>query len=305
MTKTADWIAVDWGTTHLRVWVFGPGDEEIAHLTAEKGMGALVRGEYEAALLGLIAPYLADGVATQVIACGMVGARQGWAEAGYQTVPCPPPGIEAATRVATSDPRLDLWILPGLSQDHPPDVMRGEETQIAGVLSENPGFDGTLCLPGTHAKWVQISAGEIVSFRTVMTGELYAAISAHTVLRHSVGEADDEAAFLDGVQDGLMSPEALSVLMFRLRAESLLEGLSPGAAAARLSGLLIGLELAGTRGYWLGAEVAIVGGATLTAKYAAALRAQGLVPRVADGGAMALTGLRVARSSAVDDGGPK
>ena len=55
--------------------------------------------------------------------------------------------------------------------------MRGEETQIAGFLALNPKFDGVICLPGTHTKWVHISAGEIVSFRTFMTGEMFALLS--------------------------------------------------------------------------------------------------------------------------------
>jgi hypothetical protein len=73
--------------------------------------------------------------------------------------------------------------------------MRGEETQIAGFLAQNPGFDGVLCLPGTHTKWVHISAGEVVSFRSFMTGELFATVGPHSVLRHSVGEGWDDAAF--------------------------------------------------------------------------------------------------------------
>jgi 2-dehydro-3-deoxygalactonokinase len=87
---------------------------------------------------------------------------------------------------ATKDPRLRVSILPGLKQAVPPDVMRGEETQIAGFLAAAPGFDGVLCLPGTHAKWVQISAEEVVSFRTFMTGELFDLLSTQSVLRHSI-----------------------------------------------------------------------------------------------------------------------
>lgn len=49
--------------------------------------------------------------------------------------------------------------------------MRGEEIQIAGYLAEKPDFDGVICLPGTHTKWVRISAGEIVGFATFLTGE--------------------------------------------------------------------------------------------------------------------------------------
>jgi len=74
-----------------------------------------------------------------------------------------------------------MHILPGLKQDKNPDVMRGEETQIAGFLAGNPDFDGVLCLPGTHTKWVHISAKEIVSFQTVMTGELFALLSQNSV----------------------------------------------------------------------------------------------------------------------------
>jgi 2-dehydro-3-deoxygalactonokinase len=65
--------------------------------------------------------------------------------------------------------------------------MRGEETGIAGFLEREPGFNGALCLPGTDTKWARVSAGEVVSFRTAMTGELFAAISGQTVPRHSVG----------------------------------------------------------------------------------------------------------------------
>ena len=66
--------------------------------------------------------------------------------------------------------------------------MRGEETQVAGFLALNEGWDGTLCLPGSHTKWVAVSAGEVTGFRTFMTGELFAAATGHTVLRHSVGD---------------------------------------------------------------------------------------------------------------------
>lgn len=297
MTGTADWIAVDWGTSNLRAWVFDGAGREIAHLAADKGMGGLAPGAFEPALLELVGPYLAEGRTTPVIACGMAGARRGWAEAAYDSVPCPPPGIGRATRAPAADPRLEVAILPGLSQDRPADVMRGEETQIAGFLAGHPGFDGTICLPGTHSKWVQVSAGEIVSFRTVMTGEVFAALSQHTVLRHSVGSGHDEDAFLAGVRDAMTSPEALTARLFGLRAEGLLHGLGAEAAASRLSGLLIGLELAGARGYWLGARVALVGGEALTRLYAAALGAQGVAAETAEGDAMVLAGLKAARAS--------
>jgi 2-dehydro-3-deoxygalactonokinase len=298
MSGLADWIAVDWGTSRLRTWPIDGAGRVIAHLSSDKGMGGLAPQAFEPALLDLVAPHLDPVRATPVIACGMVGARQGWAEAGYEAVPCAPPGLARATRAPATDPRLDVAILPGLRQDSPADVIRGEETQIAGFLAATPGFDGTICLPGTHSKWVQVSAGEVVSFRSVMTGELFAAIAGHTVLRHSLGEPTDESAFLEGVAEAMARPEALTARLFGLRAEALLHGLAADTAAARASGLLIGLELAGARGYWLGTRLALVGAPALTARYAAALGAQGAVPEIADGDAMVLAGLQAASAQA-------
>ena len=121
----------------------------------------------------------------------------------------------------STDPRLDVRVIPGLKQTSPADVMRGEETQIAGYLAGNPGFDGVLCLPGTHSKWVQVSAGEVVSFRTFMTGEMFALLARTSVLRLTVGEGWHDAAFADAVADSMARPEALSQRLFSIRAEGL------------------------------------------------------------------------------------
>jgi 2-dehydro-3-deoxygalactonokinase len=170
-----------------------------------------------------------------------------------------------------------MLIAPGLKQMSPADVMRGEETQIAGALALRPGFDGVLCLPGTHAKWVQVSAGEVVSFQTYMTGEMFALLSTQSVLRHGMsGDGDDDAAFDAGLSDALSRPERIAARLFSLRAEGLIGGLSPVAAKSRLSGLLIGIELAAARPYWLGQDVAIIGATALASRYAHALQLQGV-----------------------------
>ena len=280
-----DWIAVDWGTSNLRAWAMGAGGI-LAEASSEDGMGKLARDGFEPALLRLIGPWL-DGRAlggrgldagpVPVIACGMVGSRQGWCEAAYRTVPCTPLDAAALVAAPTTDPRLTVRIAPGLKQTAPADVMRGEETQIAGVLSLMPGYDGVLCLPGTHSKWAQISAGEVVSFQTFMTGEMFALLSEASVLRHGLqGDGWDDAAFDAAVSDALSRPERLGARLFSLRAEGLIAGLTPAAARARLSGLLIGTELAAARPYWLGQRVTLVGAATLSGAYAQALRSQGV-----------------------------
>jgi 2-dehydro-3-deoxygalactonokinase len=295
MTKIIpDWIAVDWGTSNLRAWAMGP-DGVLAEATSDEGMGKLTRDQFEGALLRLISPWLGSGK-TRVIACGMVGARQGWHEAKYRAVPCTPVAAGELTPVATADPRLDVAIVAGLSQSKPADVMRGEETQIAGALALLPEFDGVFCLPGTHSKWVHVSAGEVVSFQTFMTGEMFALLSTQSVLRHGMASGGwDDAAFDEGLSEAISRPEKIAARLFTLRAEGLLAGLSADAARARLSGLLIGIELAAAKPYWLGQEVVLVGTEALTASYARALATQGLSARKLDATACTLSGLASAR----------
>lgn len=284
-----DWIAVDWGTSHLRAWAMSAAGRVLAEATSDRGMGSLDRAGFEPALLDLADPWLSAGT-TAVVACGMVGSRQGWTEAPYVDVPCKPLELQPVPAPAR-DKRIAVSIVPGLRQIQPADVMRGEETQIAGFLSREPGFDGVLCLPGTHTKWAQISAGEVVSFRSFMTGELFATLSRHSILRHSLGQGWDDVAFDAALIDAMAKPEMMAARLFSIRAEGLLGALGGDAARARLSGLLVGAELAAARPYWLGQAVAVIGADFPAQVYMRALAAQGVEPRGCDAAELTRAGL--------------
>ena len=256
-------------------------------------MFGLDRDEFEVTLLSHVAPWLGNDH-TPIIACGMVGARQGWEEAPYRAVPATPLGD--IHTVACRDSRISMHILPGLKQERSADVMRGEETQIAGFLVDDPEYDGILCLPGTHTKWAHISAGEVVSFQTFMTGEMFDLLSRESVLRHSVGDggAIDHEAFLAAVSDTISRPEAVATQLFKIRAVDLLHGADQSVSRARLSGILLGLELAAARPYWLGQSVALIGAPALNALYAKALSAQGVTASLHDVASTTFTGLTAA-----------
>lgn len=289
---TPAWIAVDWGTSHLRAWAMSASGTVLAQAGSDRGMGRLDRAGFEPALLALAGAWLQGP--TPVIACGMVGSRQGWVEAPYAATPCPPQGGSFA-RAQSDDPRLAVHVIPGIKQLHPADVMRGEETQIAGYLAQNKGWDGVICLPGTHTKWAHISAGEIVSFQTFMTGELFATLATQTVLRHSIAaDGWDDAAFETGLTDAYGRPEKLAARLFALRAESLLHDLSGTAARARLSGLLIGAELAAAKPYWLGQQIAVIGAGALARLYVTTLAQHGAPATQVNAEAATLAGLTAA-----------
>ncbi|MGH1576371.1 2-dehydro-3-deoxygalactonokinase [Planktotalea sp.] len=284
------WIGVDWGTTNLRAYAMTEQGELLDECCSEQGMSSLEPCAYEAALRSLIAHWDLPNPCT-IVACGMVGSRQGWQEAPYRAVPCTA-GTDSPVRVNHSGNDLNVWLIPGVKQNDPADVMRGEETQIAGFLALNDDWDGVICLPGTHSKWVHVSAGEIVSFRTFMTGEVFQAISTQTVLKHSLsGEDWDHAAFETALSDTLSRPENLGSTLFSLRASDLLHGQSSGTARARLSGCLIGAELAAAKPYWLGQRIAIIGNDRLCDLYSFSLSQQGIQAERSEAGAITRAGL--------------
>src|SRR5206468_1917494 len=63
--------------------------------------------------------------------------------------------------------------------------MRGEETQILGMVAAAEGFAAAsrlIILPGTHSKWAIVAKGRIEAFATFLTGELYAVLKEHSIL---------------------------------------------------------------------------------------------------------------------------
>ncbi len=296
-----EWIAVDWGTSNLRVWAM-QGDQVLAEAVSDDGMGRLAQDAFEPALLRLIAPWLATASAKaplRVIACGMVGSRQGWQEVPYRTVPCTALEAGVLSPLPTLDPRIALSIAPGLRQMGAYDVMRGEETQIAGAVALLPAFDGVFCLPGTHSKWVGMAGAQVTGFHSFMTGEVFALLSTQSVLRHGMVDAGwDEAAFDAGVAQAFSGDCGGFAALFGLRAEGLLAGLSAQAARARLSGLLIGTELRAARTFWQGRRVGLIGSPKLANLYARALTQQGAQTLSLDATDCTIAGLALARGPA-------
>jgi 2-dehydro-3-deoxygalactonokinase len=172
--------------------------------------------------------------------------------------------------------------------------MRGEETQVVGWIAraeERRRGRWIVCHPGTHAKWIEILDGRVTRFVTAMTGELFAVLSRHSVLKTDA-PADDAAAFDEGVAaagDG----GALASRLFTVRARVVSDRKPEASSASYLSGLLIGAEAASAPallGVAPDTPVALVGEPGLCRWYA---RALGDRPHTLhDGDKAALAGLR-------------
>ncbi len=285
---TKNWIAADWGSSNLRLWHLDEEGNILNMAFSDQGMGSLAPEEFEPCLLKHIEPWLDDtNDKTLVLACGMVGARQGWYEAEYIATPCAalPPVIQ----VPTLNRRLDVRIAAGIKQIEPADVMRGEETQIAGFLATQPHFEGIIALPGTHIKWVQVKDGQILRFQTLLTGESFALYAKQSVLRFSMGYCD-ENIFIAAALEAFQNPQIVAAKLFNIRANDLLFDDKTGES--RLSGLLIGQELAATKSIWQGQKVVIIGSKQLIRNYMLVFQKLNISPLSYDGKDMVLAGLK-------------
>ena len=309
MTKKIfpSWIAVDWGTSNLRLWAMDDTANILGSAESPLGMNAIASDpklSFEAVLIGLIEDWLgADPAKLPVVICGMAGAKQGWLEAPYCDVPARPSDLaKGAVIPNVRDPRISVFILPGLCQRGDPDVMRGEETQLVGFMAQNPDFSGWVCLPGTHSKWAHVADGMIKAFRTYMSGEVFALLSQQSILRHSVDDAWDNAAFADAVRKSSEQPTAFLHNLFTVRAGALVAkgdaSVAPGAAV--LSGTVIGAEIADVLGLLQpGENIALIGAGKLASLYQAALAVHGHKAALQDGTAITLSGLRQAHDTLI------
>ena len=260
------WIAVDWGTSTFRAYLV-QNNEVSDTIETKDGMKFVKSHLFEQTLLTLIDRWLDNDKIIEILASGMVGSKQGWEEAPYQKTPCNLKSLNYITP-SLKDNRISLKIFSGVCQINQPDVMRGEETQIAGFLNENPNFNGSICLPGTHSKWVEIKNNNIVKFKTFMTGELFEIISKNSVLIHSVkAEKIDKMELLKSVDEILQKPELFSNALFQLRADDLINSKGPLIYKSRLSGYLLAIELLGSVEFWKNSDIVLIGNPDLIEMY--------------------------------------
>jgi len=294
----ASFVAGDWGTSHLRLFLCDAQGETLDTVT---GPGAAdVAGAFASTFDSLTERWQHDH-ALPTILCGMVGSTIGWTEAGYVACPAHPEKIATAC-VALRDGRIH--IVPGLScrnRLQAPDVLRGEETQILGALQLQPDLRAgqhLLCLPGTHTKWIALTGGAVTEFLTAPTGELFSVIRDHSVLvadRAGADALDGGAGFERGLAESARFPHAQLVhRIFECRSRRLTGDLQADATASYLSGLLIASDVRGALALFApsaATAIHVIGARALTGLYAKALASMGRETRSIDGNAASLAGL--------------
>ncbi|HTJ95428.1 MAG TPA: 2-dehydro-3-deoxygalactonokinase, partial [Pararobbsia sp.] len=135
-------VALDWGTSSLRAYLFAAQGKVLAVRNLPWGVMKLPRsaaeGGFDAAFEAACGDWLDARPGLPLIACGMVGSAQGWVEAAYIDAPADANRLASSLACVRTQRGATLRIVPGvLERGALPNVMRGEETQILGAMLDD------------------------------------------------------------------------------------------------------------------------------------------------------------------------
>ena len=267
-------IGINWGSTNFRAFRITPDGAVTGAIEQPRGIAGLERAQMQALLEEVVAQW---PHAARIYASGMIGSNIGWSDAGYVDCPASLESLAARLHPVRIGAHA-VAIVPGLAcrrTDGAPDIMRGEETELLGLIAAGAvPATGLLALPGTHSKWVRLQGGAVVEFMTAMSGEIFDRLTAAGLLASVVdGPAHDGPAFIEGLHAAQDAGLGLGTLLFGARARVIRGDLPKRDGAAYLRGLLIGAELADVRRQWPQGPQAVplVGAAPVCALYARAL----------------------------------
>ncbi|QDY70945.1 2-dehydro-3-deoxygalactonokinase [Qingshengfaniella alkalisoli] len=185
----------------------------------------------------------------------------------------------------------NVSVLPSLIQEQPFGRLDAQAASLAGFLGLADDYEGVICLAGDTTSWVQVSAGEVVSFQTFATGRMQLGVTKLDK------ECDHGGQFLDAVDEGLARPERVAGRVSEWTTMAQMGMLDGSAMNARLRGAFIGMELGAARPFWLGRQVAVIADGPRQADYVAALERQGVAPIQTDAETAICAGLAAARRS--------
>lgn len=285
-------ISCDWGTSTFRLRLIDAATKRIlAETQSAQGIAAtyalwkeqaadriLFYSEVIIKQIKLLEKHYGHSLhATTVIISGMASSTIGMIALPYKLIPyqLSKPAFEMQKIPASQTCSHPMILLSGVRSGN--DVMRGEETMLAGCEIENSTAEQLFIFPGTHSKQVVVENGILKDFKTFMTGEVFELLSNKSILAASV-EADDGSpknseAFIKGVRESTTGNFLNHI--FHVRTAHVLNGVSQKENYHYLSGLLIGGELKNipSKNY---TTITIVSSGVLAVLYTQALSAMGL-----------------------------
>jgi len=224
----ATYITIDGGTTNTRISLvedlkvidtlkFGVGaragidDKKILENTVKNGIIEILKNNKKT-----------ETDITRILASGMITSEFGLCQLDHITAPA---GIKELNEkmhevILENISKIPFVFIRGVktacSVLSDADMMRGEETELMGI---SQGGEGTYILPGSHSKIIRTDKdGRILTFSTMLTGEMAASLSANTILKDAVdfkNTKTDEEYLLKGYE--YCSEKGINEALFKVR----------------------------------------------------------------------------------------
>lgn len=255
-------VTIDTGTTNTRVRVWRNGSV-IREECAEVGIRDCAKNGNKTLLIQSIKHAIGQalqGVGNQekencrFVASGMITSEIGLCHLPHQVAPVSIRQLAAGavSRVIGEIGEEPITFIPGIKNSvaditldsiESIDVMRGEEVEVFGILSERPDLGAALIiLPGSHSKFVLINENrQIVATATTMAGEIFDTLTHQTLLAssldHQFAQELDQEYLLKGAE--LSQRVGLARSCFSVR----LLDLFTGATVDQKSSFLLGAVL--------------------------------------------------------------
>ncbi len=258
-------IYFDSGTTNTRAYLF-EGSHLLHKLSAEIGSkDCALTGSNMTLLCRLKKMYdellqgsgLAEDDIREIWMSGMISSSTGILEIPHLTVPVDLQCIREGV-VEYFEPlcfKRTLHIIPGVKTSLSGDPlnyetftkinnMRGEETEIFGILEQYPSLreSSILILPGSHTQITVIQNGAITDIHSTITGELYQAIVQRTILSTGLAPNGENAILPHMVSKGFHALQNLGFnrALYTIRTMELFLHSTPAERRSYFEGILNG-----------------------------------------------------------------
>ncbi|MFM9883062.1 MAG: 2-dehydro-3-deoxygalactonokinase [Burkholderiales bacterium] len=254
-------LTLDTGTsnTRVRAWrddrIVGRAEAAVGvRDTARTGSDATLRAGIREAIHAAFATTSKIDASERgpvlILASGMITSGLGLLEIPHITMPANAAKLAAGMHSAQFADIIDapIWFIPGVRHDVAPvgldtasrmDMMRGEETEVCGLLSHlQHAGPRVVLLPGSHAKFVEMSNdATITRCLSTLSGELLDLLIGQSVLASGLRNGWPDTLDLTALTAGarLSQNEGVSRAAFSTR---VLELFSPLAEGSRFSFLL-------------------------------------------------------------------
>jgi 2-dehydro-3-deoxygalactonokinase len=257
-------VAVDSGTTSTRVWVLEHGEVK-ASSGSRAGARDVARTKDRSWLLNRVRGLADDALAAAgstwepveaIVAFGMITSELGLEEVPHLEAPVSCRMLAQAMLERCYDDALPVpvHLVPGVRSGGEElelaDFMRGEETEVAGLLAlgePDPPF--LYISTGSHTKFVGVDReGRIDWSLTTLSGELLLALHRETILADLI-DLEAPLADLVALEDGARFVEraGLTRALFAARLLNRVRGVSTASCSDFLHGAVAGADLLSLR----------------------------------------------------------